>query len=82
MRDDGDRLGAVGGTVLQQVASAPDQKPGDAKKQGINDVGTWSAAFAAGRHSNSAPVAQSAPATSHVPAPKLRWRVSLLAACG
>lgn len=41
---------------------APDQKPGDAKGQGIKDVGTWTAVTVSG--SSSAPAA-TVPATTH-----------------
>lgn len=42
----------------------PDQKPGDAKGQGIKDVGTWTAVTVSASSSSSAPAA-SAPATTH-----------------
>jgi predicted lipoprotein with Yx(FWY)xxD motif len=42
---------------------APDQKPGEAKGQGIKDVGTWTAVTVSAKRTSSAPAAP-APATT------------------
>jgi predicted lipoprotein with Yx(FWY)xxD motif len=46
----------------------PDQKPGDAKGQGIKDVGTWTAVTVSASSSSSAPAA-STPATTPAETP-------------
>jgi hypothetical protein len=48
---------------------APDQKPGDAKGQGIKDVGTWTAVAVSASSSSSAAAASTpAPAETTQPA--------------